>query len=202
VRYLSFADAPLNVPPYQTIPYDAGALGPRLASRQLKICADHPALEGAEVTLWHDAAFQLQCNPLTLAEGALLTSDVVAFRHPHRNRIEAEAEAVASLGYMPRDIVRRQVAAYRAAGFTHQHAITSTGFCLRRKTPQVEAWQQAWWHEVMLWGWRDQLSVDYALWKTELAVLYIAGHYRHNPYAVWHDERGHAVRVRAARLLA
>ena len=170
---------PLNVPPYQTIPYDVGDIGPRLASRQLKILANHPALEDAEITLWHDAAFQLQCNPLTLAEGALADVRCRRVRHPHRNRIEAEAEVVASLGYMPRDIVRRQVAAYRAAGFTHQNSdyldwASASGAGRRRSRRGSRRGGT----RSQLWGWRDQLSVDYALWKTSRQCEYIAGHYR------------------------
>jgi hypothetical protein len=175
----------MNVPPYETIPYEAGPLGPRLASRALKICADHPILADYPVTLWHDAAYQLHCDPQRLADAALRTCDVVAFRHPHRDRIEDEAAVIARLGYMPADVLEAQIATYRAAGWTTQTAITSTGFCLRRRTPLVEAWQAAWWQEVATWGWRDQMSVDYALWKTGLSVTYIPGHYRDNPHARW-----------------
>jgi hypothetical protein len=187
VRYLVFADRPVRVEPYDCIPYDCEPHGPRLASRRLKILADHPLLADSPITLWHDAAFQLRCNPATVAETALTGSDVVAFRHPHRNHIADEAVEIARLGYMPAPVLQEQVAAYRAAGFTeHQTAITSTGFCFRRRTSAVEAWQRVWWAEVARWGWRDQMSVDYALWRTGVTVRYIPGHYRDNPHARWY----------------
>lgn len=188
VRYLVFADRDVHVVPYTCIRVDVGALGARLASRQLKILANHPALLESPVTLWHDAAFQLRCHPLTLAQQSLNGHDVVAFRHPHRTQIADEAEAIAKLGYMPAAVLQAQVASYTAAGFT-QSAITSTGFCLRRRTPAVEAWQAVWWAEVAQWGWRDQMSVDYALWRTGQSVTYIPGHYRDNPHAHWYCER-------------
>jgi hypothetical protein len=200
VRYLCFADREMNVPPYQIIRYEAGPLGPRLASRKLKILADHPALAAADVTLWHDAAYQLHCNPLTLATGALLEHDVVAMRHPHRNRIEDEAAVIARLGYMPRETLTAQIASYRAAGFTDQRAITSTGFCFRRRTPAVLAWQTLWWAEVARWGYRDQMSVDYALWRTGVTINYIPGHYRDNPHARWFNSD--AARALAQRYAA
>lgn len=187
VRYLCYADRAINVPPYETIPYDVGELGPQLASRRLKILANEPELLEADVTLWHDAAYQLQCNPVSLAEQWLREYDVLAMRHPHRNRIEDEAKAIASFGYMTADTLARQIAHYRAAGFTQQTAITSTGFCLRRRTPAVVAWQECWWSEVAAWGYRDQMSVDYALWRTGVEIGYIPGHYRDNPHARWHN---------------
>ena len=184
VKYLCFSDKPVNVPPYTYIPYDCGDLGPQLASRKLKILADHPELHGSDVTLWHDAAYQLHCDPQTLATSSLRTCDVVAMRHPHRNRIEDEGAAIVTLGYMPADTVAAQIAHYKGQGFS-QSAITSTGFCIRRRTPAVEAWQALWWDEVARWGYRDQMSVDYALWKSEVRIHYIPGHYRDNPHARW-----------------
>lgn len=184
VRYLVFTNRRTRVPPYRAIDIPADVLGPRLTSRQLKILANHPELDGARVTLWHDAAYQLDCDVPALARRELAESDLVAFRHPWRNQIADEAEAIAALGYMPRATLAAQVAAYQAEGFT-QTAITSTGFCLRRHTSAVEAFQACWWGEVSRWGWRDQMSVDYALWKTGVAVRYIPGHYRDNPYARW-----------------
>lgn len=186
VRYLVFADRALAVPPYECIRVEVGALGPALASRRLKILADHAALADSPITLWHDAAFQLRCDPVAIAAQWLDGRDVVAFRHPHRDRIADEAIEIARLGYMPARVLEQQVATYARAGFT-QSAITSTGFCLRRRTLLVEAWQRRWWAEVTRWGWRDQMSVDYALWWTGLEVGYIPGHYRDNPYAVWYN---------------
>jgi hypothetical protein len=194
VRYVVLTDRPLAVPPYETVPYFAS--DSRLASRHLKICANHPTLGDADVTLWHDAACQLRCDPLAVAAAALAGGvDVCAFKHPHRSRIEDEAEAVARLGYMPRAVTLAQVAHYRAAGFVDQTAITSTGFCLRRRTPAVEVWQRLWWDEVERWGWRDQLSVDYALWRSGVQVRYLTGHYRDNPHAKWFNNQTPGPRV-------
>jgi hypothetical protein len=187
VRYVCFTDHPsVRQRPYEIVRVEAPN-GPRLCSREVKILANHPALGSPDVTLWHDAAYELRCDVVAVATDCLNGHDLVAFKHPHRTQIEDEAIAIAKHGYVPLPIMQTQAAQYRAEGFV-QTAITSTGFCLRRRTPQVEAFNALWWAEVARWGWRDQMSVDYALWRCGLTAHYIRGHYRDNPYARWYAE--------------
>lgn len=188
VTYYCFCDRPMTrTGPYRAIPYPVGA-SPALASRALKIRMDHPLLRDADVVLWHDAAFQLHTDPVAVANALLGDADMVAFRHPHRNQIAEEAEVIGRLGYAPAEVLAAQVQTYHDEGFT-QTAITSTGYSLRRRTPRVEAFNALWWEEVSRWSYRDQMSVDYAIWKTGLHVTYIPGHYRDNPFATWHPFR-------------
>lgn len=188
VRYVCLSDRPASPWPYVHVPVTVPAYGPRSAelyARKLKILANHPALEAPDVILWHDAAFQLRCDPVQLADAYLGRFDVLAFRHPHRARIEDEAVAIAKLAYAPLATLQQQAASYRAAGFLADSVITSTGFSLRRMTPAMAAFNAAWWAEVKRWTWRDQMSVDYALWRSGLRVGYVPGHYRDNPFAFW-----------------
>lgn len=185
VRYVVLADRDVSVAPYECVRVaDELGLGGRLLSRRIKILADHPALGAPDVTLWHDAAFRLDCDPIAVAAQALEPNVMLALRHPHRDQIEDEAHAIARHGYAPLDRLLAQAASYRREGF-RQSAITSTGFCLRRHTPQVMAFNRIWWSEVLGWCWRDQMSVDYSLWRAGLAPTYIEGHYKHNPFAKW-----------------
>jgi hypothetical protein len=183
VRYVCFTDQSQVVSPYQLVRVPTGT-DPRLTSRQIKITADHPALADADVTVWHDAAFRMDSDPVRVASTVLTDCNMVAFKHPHRTQIEDEAIAIDKWGWVPMATMQAQIAAYRAEGFTQDH-ITSTGLCFRRRTPQIAAFNARWWEEVARWGWRDQMSVDYALWKTGVRATYIPGHYRNNSYAKW-----------------
>lgn len=187
LRFVCFTDRDdLICPPYEMVRIDPSPLGPQLTSRMIKICADHPALGSPQISLWHDAAFQLTVDPRVAVRQALAGADMLALRHPHRDRIEDEADACARLGFAPRAVLEAQVAAYRATGWVDQSRITSTGYCLRRHSPAMTAFNQRWWAEVALWTYRDQLSVDYALsLHPTVRVAYLTGHYRRNPYAKW-----------------
>jgi hypothetical protein len=181
------SDTPQAAAPYECVRVeDREQLGARLLSRRLKILVNHPSLDHPDAVLWHDAAFRMDYDPVRLVE-EWLTADVhvLAFKHPHRTQIEEEAVAIAKWGWVPLETLQAQVATYRAEGF-RQTMITSTGLCLRRLTPQVRAFNALWWAEVRRWGWRDQMSVDYAIWKAGLTLRYIPGHYRDNSYCKWH----------------
>ena len=185
-RYLVFADQRVQVAPYECIripPTDRQRS--RLMSRMIKILADHPAMHDSDFILWHDAAFQLHCDPVALTAAMPDDIEMVAFRHPHRNTIEEEAKAIAKLGYVTTDVLEKQVQDYKAEGFPPQQMISSTGFSIRRCTEHVKTFNQVWWQEVRDRCWRDQMSVDYAIWKTGLRAEYIPGHYRDNPHARW-----------------
>lgn len=198
VRYVCLSDRRSSSPPYTHVrvhvPPDLGA---PLFARKLKILADHPALGTPDVLLWHDAAFQLQCHPVEVARTHLRDVDLLAFAHPDRTTIEAEGMVIAQLGYAPLATMTAQAATYRAEGFPPQTAITSTGFSLRRRTPEVQTFNACWWEELARWTYRDQMSVDYAIWKTGVRVAYIPGHYRENPFARWYAETPFARRQRA-----
>jgi len=183
VRYVCFSDRSQVVAPYELVRVPTG-VDPRLTSRQIKIAADHPVLAEADATFWHDAAFRLECDPVRLATDLLSDSNMVALKHPHRTQIEDEALAIDQWGYVPMATMQAQIAAYRADGFQQSH-ITSTGLCIRRTTPALAAFNAFWWQQVQQWGWRDQMSVDYAMWKTGVTATYMPGHYRNNKYATW-----------------
>lgn len=186
VRYVCFSDTAQRVPPYEVVRVEASS-DPRLLSRELKILANHPGLGSPTATLWHDAAFRLECDPQAIAVALLSDSNMVALKHPHRDQIEDEAVAIDKWGYVPMPTMQAQIASYRAEGFTQSH-ITSTGLCFRRTTEHLAAFNAFWWQQVQQWGWRDQMSVDYAMWKTGVTATYMDGHYRRNPYATWFAE--------------
>jgi len=188
VRYVCLSDRRTSPFPYQHVPVTVPAeQSAHLYARQLKILADHPALGESEVLLWHDAAFRLDLDPAIVARVFRedSTRQVVAFAHPDRTTVEEEAAAIVRCGYMDEATVTAQVAHYRSERWPTQTALTTTGYLLRRRTEAVRAFNQAWWDEVARWGYRDQMSVDYALWKTGLTCHYLAGSYRANRYARW-----------------
>lgn len=189
VRYVCLSDRASSPRPYQHVPVQTPPSGYRtsdLLARQIKILMDHPALGSPDVMFWHDASFQLRADPETVARDHLRDDDILAFSHPHWSRIEDEAVEIDRRGYVPLELSARQVATYRGEGFTQQSVLTCAGFILRRCTPQVQRFNDLWWAEVQRWGWRDQMSVDYAIWKTGLRVRYIPGHYRVGPFANWY----------------
>lgn len=183
VEYLCYTDQPIKSNIWRIIPIEKDVPDDCRFSRKVKIlCQKYAA--GAEVSLWLDAAFQLEVDPVSIANQYLWPVDMIALRHPHRDNIVAEAKQVCEFGLAPADQVQAQVARYQQTGFVaQQRTLTSTGLCMRRHCERVFEFSRMWWSELEQGCCRDQISIDYCIWRTKLEVKYIEGHYRDNPYA-------------------
>lgn len=182
VQYVCFSDRPC-VEPYVHIPVVTEER-PHLAARRIKILADHPILQAANVTLWHDASYRLQGDLQWLAQ--LRHVPLIALRHPRRTRIEDEAAVVAKYGYVTVETGAAHVARYRAAGFA-ANVLTASGLLGRRVSPSMRAFNACWWQEVQLWNGRDQTSLDFAAWRSGITVGHLEGTIRANAYADWRE---------------
>ncbi len=179
-RYVCFTDqddpAP---PPYETIRVPRGTMSPYILAKQIKVLG-HPELDQADVTVWHDASYQL-LQPLEWARVATAPGTVVAFAHPKRTKLEREALQIARYGYISLTEARTLVEGYRQAGYLEDR-LTSAGLLARSRTPAFDA---AWWREVQRWGYRDQGSLDFVGWQTGTPIVHLPGSPRTNPYAAW-----------------
>lgn len=184
VQYLCFSDRPVSVAPYECIVMPASTT-PMLSARRVKILADHPRLLDADVTLWHDASYRLRRNMSWLRRG-LRRADLVAMRHTRRTRIEDEALVIARYGYVTPTQGQALVAGYREAGFGLDQ-LTTTGLLGRRVSVEMAQFNALWWAEAQRWNGRDQASVDYVAWRTQIRVACAPGTVRNNRYATWRE---------------
>lgn len=182
VRYLCFSDRPCPAPYHwiQTDPTD----NPALASRVLKVRADHPLLLDASMTLWHDASYRLT-RDLDWVPEMLGRADLVGMAHHRHKRIEDEAIGIADRGFIRARRAWKIVGQYRERGFTGETAVTMGGLLARRSDPRVQLFNNLWWKEVQKWEGRDQASLDYCAWLTQISVAHLSGWMRKNPYAEW-----------------
>jgi hypothetical protein len=185
VRYLCFSDRPCPAP-YEWIRVERTS-DPALASRVVKVLATDPALQGASITLWHDAVYRLM-GPLDWVPQMLEQSELIGLAHHRHRRIEDEAIAVADRGFVGVRRAWKLVCQYRDRGFAGEQAVTMGGLLARRICPKVQQFNAIWWHELQRWNGRDQASLDYAAWAAGLSIRHLSGWMRENPYAEWRRE--------------
>lgn len=183
-RYLCFSDQPCTVAPYEWVPTAAGG-SPRLTSRRVKILADHPILQAADVTVWHDASYRLR-RDLRWAAAALRAADLAVMKHPRRMKLEDEALVIARYGYVTPDEGLSHVARYRAEGCATPW-MSSAGLIARRGSERVDRFNAIWWEEVQRWNGRDQVSMDYSATVAGLQLRHLPGAVRENKFAAWRE---------------
>jgi hypothetical protein len=156
---------------------DIGAIGgsdlsdPHRISRFPKINA-HLALPDATFSLWVDASIGIVAPlPLgRLVDLFLGDSDICVFRHGQQQTVEEEAEICKWFGLDRPETIDAQMGRYRAAGFPDEEPLAELPVILRRHSPAMRAFNEAWWTEVVNGSRRDQLSFNYVAWK--LGVRY------------------------------
>jgi hypothetical protein len=143
-----------------------------------------------QTTLWLDTSYELKADPRDIVKTHLKDYDMVAYRHPHRDNIRQEAAALIKLLKLDPKILKAQVIHYLQGGFTFQDVITAPMFCIRRDNDRTRAFGDMWWKEYNKYPHgRDQMSIDYCIWKTGIKIGYFQGHYNQNPYATFHKSK-------------
>jgi hypothetical protein len=135
-----------------------------------------------DYSLWIDGNNMLLNSVSYMVKEYLTDCDIATFKHPCRTCIHPEMEICVKLGLDEEDIMRQQVASYEAEGFPRDYGLNAGGFILRRHTEQVKLFNEIWWEEICKHSKRDQLSLNYAIWKSgiKMGLLddYWSGHLR------------------------
>ena len=180
VDHVAFTDAAGSAPaPWRERMVAPPHSDPRKAARYY-FARSCRVLPEYEITIMHGGNVALSVPPEALLRYVRKTP-IAAFLHPHRDNVYDEPEACVALGKDVPENMAEQVERYREEGFPG----TSFSACIllvRRNTPEVQAFEDLWWQEIFKGSARDQLSFDYARWKTGLPITYIPGDCFNSPY--------------------
>ena len=150
----------------------------RLA-RKIKILG-HPIInEKYEITVWSDADVIWQKSISDFVQEYFKNNTLAIFKHHARDNIFDEAIACLRLRKDNKEIIQKVLNYYQSVGYPDNNGLCeSTVFIKNIKNPQVTETMQIWFDMVKNFSRRDQLSFNYAAWKTDLKIDYI-------PIKVW-----------------
>jgi hypothetical protein len=161
-------------------------LSPRRKNRLVKLLIHE--LVDAAVVLYVDGQFKVTTDPVDWALLAASASDFGAYRHPRRACVYEEGAHCLREGRGDPDQVRAQLERYRAAGLPERSGLWGGGVLLRRMTPAVRAFGEAWWAELQAGSERDQLALGYLAWAREQSIKELPGSLYKPAFGVY---RGH-----------
>lgn len=91
--------------------------------------------------------------------------------HPHNKCVYKEAKDIVALGKERLQNVNRQISQYRSEGFPENYGLFETNVLVRRHNDkECIQLMNEWWNQMSIYTKRDQLSLTYCLWKTEIGV--------------------------------
>jgi hypothetical protein len=121
-----------------------------------------------EYSIWIDGNMRLLVPPEQLVKKYLKDHDIALFRHPTRDCLYEEALTCAKQKLDDTEVIIEQAVAYEKNEYAKHKGLCECGIILRRNTPKVEEFNNAWWAEYTRYSKRDQISFMYALDKVGL----------------------------------
>jgi len=164
---------------------------PQLEARMYKLLA-HQWFPRARYSVWHDGNMSLKIRPEQAVQ-YLGNHDVALFAHPERDCAYEEAGAILAMGKAPgaEEKIRAQVMEYkRRRGYPAHHGLVATGLVVRRHTEAVARFNDAWWSELVRYSNRDQMSVNYVLWRLGMDYAVFPGNFWENEIVEFRDYIG------------
>jgi len=139
-------------------------------ARMYKILA-HRFLPEYSRSIWMDGNFEIKGGMKSLSQQS---GNLVMMQHDLRDCLYDELRACIDLRKDHRDRMEKQVAQYRLEDYPANNGLVMTGCMVRSHLdPLVIETMEKWWKEVKMHSCRDQLSFNYAAWKTgiEMALM-------------------------------
>jgi hypothetical protein len=187
--YVVFTDDPhlTPVPPWRPVFIESGKRNPRVTARWYKLLP-HLHLGEYVSSLWIDGAFEIIGSLAPLIDEFAGGGKIGLLRHPERDCIYQEAATVKEFGYERPAIVDLQMACYRAFGYPERQGLNLSGVIFRQHhDPQIRRAMADWWHQIEMFSQRDQLSLNYVLWKHGIASREVPGEQGVVPWLRHHD---------------
>lgn len=176
VDFICFTDDPdLRSDFWQMRRLPRGLLDPVRRSKQIK-ALPHRYLPDYDWSLYIDNTVRLLLHPAVIFARYLapVPSPMVCFRHPWRDCVYDEAEAVIAAGYDDPARVRAQMDFYRSLGYPPANGLTKGAFLLRRhRDPGLQGMLECWHEQVLRHSLRDQLSLDPAAWSAGFTIAHL-----------------------------
>lgn len=119
-----------------------------------------------KINIWVDSSFSI----LTDFNELLTDADIITLSHPFRDCVYQEAERCLFSHKDNDEIIRNQIAKYKAEGYPEHNGMISSGIQIRRNSLALKKFMGLWWKEIEQGSIRDQLSFNYVYWKNPLDV--------------------------------
>ncbi|HEX8167600.1 MAG TPA: glycosyltransferase domain-containing protein [Beijerinckiaceae bacterium] len=146
---------------------DAGLDDKRFAMKHMILF--HEFLKGYDLSVSVGGQIQIACDLNEFArQNFAPDSDMLISRHPHRDCVYEEAAACKVLGKDDPVVIDRQMQRYREAAYPAHNGLYETGVIARRHDREnLKRMCSNWYQELLRGSARDQLSLNYAIWKSD-----------------------------------
>lgn len=166
LAYFCFTDSPESVtPPWDLRHISLQGLSPKDQNRYIKM-HPHEFLSDYDATVYVDGNIQIVGDLYELVCTALSSpEDIFFYQHPDRNCVYAEGAACSHIAHERIWKIAAQMRKYRKAGYPVESGLFEANVIIRKNTPGMRRFMDAWWSEYCTGAKRDQLSLPFVAWQ-------------------------------------
>ena len=138
----------------------------------------HRFFPDKKYTLWVDGSVNISFpfSVKRLVDIYLQDCDIAVFKHPDRNCLYEEANVCIQRKLDDENTIRKQMRKYTSEGYPSNVGLAECTVILRRHSPKIIDFNEAWWDEIKNGSKRDQLSFNYVARKTMTKIKFFPGH--------------------------
>lgn len=168
---------------WKVIQIDNGELDNRLLARKIKILGHSIINDNYDIAVWTDADVIWETPISDFVNTYFKNTNFAIFKHHARNTINEEAIACLLVRKDSKENIIKTLNFYNTIKYPDNNGLCeSTVFIKNPKDQQVIETTKIWYDMVKEYSPRDQLSFNYAIWKTGLKVKYINLNVWGNPW--------------------
>jgi hypothetical protein len=171
-RWVAFVDFPISSSTWDVRQAPVRSRSSRRNARMVKILI-HQFVD-TEFSIWIDGNQRLLKTPEELIGRYLQGYDLAVFVHPWLDCVYEEAKICADKRLDAPGVILDQARAYVRRGVPKRMGMGETMIVLRRYSPRVAAFNNAWWSELCRHSVRDQIAFPVARYLAGLRVNYIS----------------------------
>ncbi len=165
VEFVCFTDQDISAPGWKIERREPSHTSSNLAAKYFKLMP-HKVFPNREYSLFVDANTLFKGRLDSFVAKWLQAHDFVMWRHPNRDDIVDEAEAIILANKDDPETVSRQMAKYEKEGFPRHAGLYECSFIWRKHhSPEIKDLMEAWWQEVSTQSCRDQISFYHLVHK-------------------------------------
>ena len=195
VDYICFTDN-MDVDPkgwtLRPIPEELSDLTKVKQQRMVKVLP-HRYLKDYDISIWVDGSIEVKDNVKEFLSWIIYSGySIFIPTHPTRNCIYKECGAVKAIRKDTTDLPDKQMKKYKEEGYPEKNGLVQSNVMVRwHNNEDCIKVMECWAEEIRNFSHRDQLSFNYALWKTGAKCFkYLDKKTCNSKYFYWHTRHG------------
>jgi hypothetical protein len=143
---------------------------PQRAARFIKVNPHIFLPETHDISVWVDGNYRIIARNITEIIKGYSQYDLITYKHPKRGGLYEEISRCAELMLDDNELLKAQKEKYLSDSFPRAYGLFHTAVLIRKNIPRVNNMNDAWWLQIAKFSKRDQISLPYVLYNSQVKV--------------------------------